>query len=55
MLTFLKHLGFLAFPTTRGFSFSAVELQASKMVILTLEIFQSLHLSPANVLFGTAR
>jgi hypothetical protein len=54
MFMFLKHLGCLAFPITKGFSFSPVLLLASITVIRSFASFPPLHASPlgASVLSG---
>ena len=54
--TFLKHLGFLLFPTTRNSSFSPVALAALISVSLTFLCLPPVHFSPfrSRVLFGSA-
>ena len=56
MFMFLKHLGCLAFPITKGFSFPPVLLLASITVIRSFASFPPLHASPlgASVLSGNA-
>ena len=57
LFIFLKHLGLLAFPITRGFSISPVMNPQRKTVSLSFDSFPPEHFSPfrQSVLLGSAR